>query len=55
MELKTIQNRVCRLPGVVYGRIGLARGFSSATVEGISNKAKVALRKLYGFRSYKSC
>ena len=30
------------------------RAFSSGAVEGMNNKAKVALRKAYGFRSYKS-
>ena len=29
------------------------RAFSSGAVEGMNNKAKVALRKAYGFRSYK--
>ena len=30
------------------------RAFSSGAVEGMNNKAKIALRKAYGFRSYKS-
>lgn len=30
------------------------RAFSSGAVEGMNNKAKVALRRAYGFRSYKS-
>ena len=30
------------------------RAFSSGAVEGMKNKAKVALRRAYGFRSYKS-
>ena len=31
------------------------RAFSSGAVEGMNNKAKVALRTAYGFRSYKAC
>ena len=31
------------------------RAFSSGAVEGMNNKAKVALRKSYGLRSCKSC
>ncbi|MDE0608463.1 MAG: transposase [Anaerolineaceae bacterium] len=30
------------------------RAFSAGAVEGMNNKAKVALRRAYGFRSYKS-
>ena len=44
MQLKTILTWFCT-----------GRAFSSGAVEGMNDKAKVALRKSYGFWAYKSC
>ena len=39
---------------LVVNRFRIGRMYSSGAVEGLNKKAKLAMRKAYGFRSYKT-
>ena len=49
MELVTILNRCYRFRGFVYQQAH----FNAGVVEGLNNKAKVTMRKSYGFRTFR--
>lgn len=40
MELRTILNRACRPPRIVYGKIRLGRALSSGAEKDMTNRAK---------------
>ena len=51
--MKKIARSLCRHRGLILNYFRTQKLLSSGVVEGLNNKAKVTMRKSYGFRTFR--